>query len=373
MAKHFIGLMSGTSADGVDAVVARFGDHPRLRILAHHHEPYGAPLRERILGLMTPGADEIDRMGPLEIELAEIFAAAANRVRRAAGLSPGAISAIGSHGQTIRHRPGGPLAFTLQIGDPSRIAERTGITTIGDFRRRDMAAGGQGAPLVPAFHRWLFWDKEHDRAIVNIGGIANVTCISRDPSAPVAGFDTGPGNALLDGFIRRTLGLARDEAGAWAARGHLHAPLLVTLLEEPYFSTPPPKSTGREHFSLAWLDERLAHHPDVPAEDIQATLTRLTAATIVTAVRETHADQLFVCGGGSANDSLMRELRALFDGTVDTTAALGLAPDLVEATAFAWLAAQTLAGQPGNLPSATGAAHAAVLGGIYPATGTARP
>ncbi|MDA8360987.1 MAG: anhydro-N-acetylmuramic acid kinase [Gammaproteobacteria bacterium] len=368
MADHFIGLMSGTSADGVDAVVAHFGDRPHLRILAHWHEPYSPALRARILALMTPGSDEIDRMGALETELAEIFAAAADRVRGAANLQRHDIRAIGSHGQTLRHRPARRQAFTLQIGDPSRIAERTGITTVADFRRRDMAAGGQGAPLVPAFHRWLFWDERHNRAIVNIGGIANVTLIGRDPSAPVVGFDTGPGNALLDAWIQHNLGLPYDERGAWAARGHPHPPLLLTLLQEPYFAATPPKSTGREHFTLAWLEAHLTQHPEIAREDVQATLTRLTAQTIVAAIRHADVDELFVCGGGSANDSLMREVRMLFAGPVDTTSALGLAPDLVEPTAFAWLAAQTLAGRPGNLPSVTGATHAAVLGGIYPAT-----
>ncbi|MDA8389890.1 MAG: anhydro-N-acetylmuramic acid kinase [Gammaproteobacteria bacterium] len=368
MADHFIGLMSGTSADGIDAVVARFSDKPRLRILAHHHTPYGAALRARILALMTPGDDEIDRMGALETELAEMFAAAADSVRVAANLRRQDIGAIGSHGQTLRHRPGGSHAFTLQIGDPSRIAERTGITTVADFRRRDMAAGGQGAPLVPAFHRWLFWDERHNRAIANIGGIANVTLISRDPSVPVIGFDTGPGNALLDAWIQRSLGLPCDTGGAWAAQGRLHAPLLATLLQEPYFAAAPPKSTGREHFTMAWLEARLARHPDAAGADVQATLTRLTAQTIVAAIGHADMDELFVCGGGSANDSLMRELRMLLARPVDTTAALGLAPDLVEPAAFAWLAAQTLGGRPGNLPSVTGATHAAVLGGIYAAT-----
>ncbi|MHB1565622.1 MAG: anhydro-N-acetylmuramic acid kinase [Acidiferrobacter sp.] len=364
--RPFIGLMSGTSADGVDAVVAHFTTPPRVQLLAHHHAPYPATLRARILALMIPGADEIDRMGALEVELAERFAQAALAACDQAGLRRSAVVAIGSHGQTVRHRPDTPTPFTLQIGDPSRIAERTGITTVADFRRRDIAAGGQGAPLVPAFHRWLFAHPSKTRAIINIGGIANVTVLPADPRAPVLGFDTGPGNALLDTWIHQERGLSYDAHGAWAASGTLNERLLQILRDDAYFRAPPPKSTGREYFSGAWLHERLTRYGEtLAAADVQATLTRLTAVTILEALEPARPDELFVCGGGSDNRTLIGEIARAFTGPVMTTEGLGLAPPLVEPTAFAWLAAATLARRPGNLPSATGARHAVILGGVY--------
>lgn len=370
MPQHYIGLMSGTSADGVDAVCVRFAeDTPSIMLAAHRYEPYPESLRRRLLALMVPGTDEIDRLGALEGELAEIFAAAATEARRAAGLAPAEVAAIGSHGQTVRHRPSGPHAFTLQIGDPARVAERTGIATVADFRRRDMAAGGQGAPLVPAFHQWLFGHATKTRAIVNIGGIANITVIpGTGTKNPVRGFDTGPGNALLDAWARQHTGEAQDTNGALAARGRMDPQLLALLKDDPYFAAPPPKSTGREHFTPEWLAarlQRLGRGLDVAC--VQATLVCLTAETISEALTPLHPEEVFLCGGGTANPVLVAAIRGRLAVPVHTTAHLGLDPQLVEPAAFAWLARETLSGRPGNLPSVTGAYRPVILGALYPA------
>ena len=367
---YYIGLMSGTSGDGVDAVCVHFDEHgPRVVLAAHSYQPYPEPLRQRLLALMVPGDNEIERMGALEEELAEIFAAASSEVHRKAGLAATDIAAIGSHGQTIRHRPRGPHAFTVQIGNPARIAERTGIATVADFRRRDMAAGGQGAPLVPAFHQWLFAHATRARAIINIGGIANVTVIpAAATGASTQGFDTGPGNALLDGWARRQTGEPQDTGGRLAARGQVDGALLGLLKDDPYFTAPPPKSTGREHFSSAWLDDRLQRlGRDLDAADVQATLVALTADTITEALAPLAPEEIYLCGGGTANPVLMAAIAARLAIPVQTTARLGLDPQLVEPTAFAWLAREAQAGRPGNLPSVTGARHPVVLGALYPA------
>ncbi|MHB8254906.1 MAG: anhydro-N-acetylmuramic acid kinase [Acidiferrobacter sp.] len=369
MHAHYIGLMSGTSADGVDAVCVQFGEEPSVTIRSHCYERYSESFRERLLALMTSGPDEIERMGAVEVELAEIFAAISTAAHVKAGLSASAIRAIGSHGQTLRHRPIGAQAFTLQIGDPARIAERTGIATVADFRRRDMAAGGQGAPLVPAFHQWLFQHETQTRAIVNIGGIANVTQIpSKNSGYPVQGFDTGPGNALLDAWIRNQTGAPQDTDGRFAAQGRVHQDLLALLRQDPYFAAAPPKSTGREYFTLNWLKGHVDRFPQpIPAVDIQATLTRLTATTIADALAPLYPDEIFLCGGGTANPILTGMLAASQAQPIQTTSALGLDPQLVEPVAFAWLAHQAVLGLPGNAPSATGARHRAILGALYPA------
>ena len=367
---HYIGLMSGTSADGVDAVCVELGEkEASVAIRAHCYERYPEALRARLLDLMTPGPDEIDRMGIIEIELAEIFAAVSLKVCRQAGLSATAIRAIGSHGQTIRHRPKGRHGFTLQIGDPSRLAERTGIAVVADFRRRDMAAGGQGAPLVPAFHQWLFQHPQKTRAIVNIGGIANVTLIpARATKEPILGFDTGPGNALLDAWVRAKTGAAQDTDGGLAARGQCQDDLLAHLRADPYFAAPPPKSTGREHFTLSWVVERMRDlGRTLGTADVQATLTELTAVTIAEALAPYRPAEIFLCGGGVANPILTDRVAKVTGRPARTTYELGLDPQLVEPVAFAWLAHQTLEGRPGNIPSATGARHPAILGGVYPA------
>ncbi|HKK14027.1 MAG TPA: anhydro-N-acetylmuramic acid kinase [Gammaproteobacteria bacterium] len=374
MSERYIGLMSGTSLDGVDAVLADLqGGTPRLLAALTH--PFPDALRTRLRALAEdPVAAAIDELGALDVTLGERFAEAVHALLAEAGIGPEAVRAIGSHGQTVRHRPGGTAPFTLQIGDPNVIAERTGITTVADLRRRDMAAGGQGAPLAPAFHAAVFRDPGEDRAVVNIGGMANVTVLPADPARAVSGFDTGPGNALLDGWIARHQGVARDHNGAWAAGGQAVPALLQGLLADAYFAAPPPKSTGREQFHMRWLDAALPalDSPPAPA-DVQATLAELTARSIAAAIDQ-HAPgtgRVLVCGGGAYNTDLMARLaQALGARTLQSTAEYGIAPEWVEGVAFAWLARQTLAGRPGNLPAVTGARSERVLGAVYWGGGT---
>lgn len=369
---HYIGLMSGTSADAIDAVAVSIPEDGALRLLASHAHPIPPATRQAIHTLTVPGPDEIDRLGSLHTELGELFAEAALAVLAKTALTADAIRAIGSHGQTVRHRPAARHPFSLQIGNPAVIAERTRIATVADFRARDIAAGGHGAPLVPAFHREVFRAAGKNRAIVNIGGIANVTFLPADDDQPVTGFDTGPGNTLLDAWARRHLGRDRDDDGRWATGGKSSPTLLEKLLAEPYLNTPPPKSTGREHFHLAWLDAALTDlHAGPPSpQDVQATLLRFTAQTIAQALGRflPKIDEIYVCGGGSHNPALLKALAHEAAGIpIRTTDALGLHPDWVEACAFAWLAHRTLQGRPGNLPSVTGARHPVILGGIYKA------
>lgn len=365
----FIGLMSGTSLDGIDAVLADFST-TSPRILAAHTFPLPTTLRSELLALCQPGLNEVERLGRADRALAIAFAAAANQILQASGVAAGAIRAIGSHGQTIRHRPNpgaeGP-AFTLQIGDPNTIAELTGITTIADFRRRDIAAGGQGAPLVPAFHNAIF-GAPAGRVIVNIGGMANITALP--PQQSISGFDTGPGNALLDSWIDRHQSLHYDRDGTWASSGNVQPKLLERFLADPFFSAPAPKSTGREHFNLDWLDQHLSQLPQLAPADVQATLAELTAASIADAIAllPFNVAEVFACGGGAFNGDLMQRLqRRLPKSRVGDTGELGIAPEWVEAAAFAWLARATLAGLPGNEPAVTGAEGYRVLGGIFPA------
>lgn len=364
----YIGLMSGTSVDAVDAILAAIEPDAPLHVLATHAHPVPDELRSRVEALLVPGDDELDRLGELDVAIGHLFADAALALMANAGLDGRRIRAIGSHGQTVRHQPQARHPFSLQIGNPAVIAERTGVTTVADFRARDIAAGGQGAPLAPAFHAWAFRSPGRARVIVNIGGIANITVLPSDPNEAVRGFDTGPGNTLLDQWIERHHGKPYDDGGAWGARGMLREELLAALLADPYFRQPPPKSTGREHFNLDWLDRFVARFPQLPATDIQATLTHLTARTIARAIDQCapRAEEVYVCGGGGHNRFLMETLAALLAGRrLDTTEALGISPDWVEASAFAWLAHQTMEGRPGNLPSVTGARHPAVLGAIY--------
>lgn len=367
---RYIGLMSGTSADAVDAILVAIPSEAPLRVLAVHSHPLPRELRIAVEALMRPADNELDRIGELDVAIGHLFADAAVALIAHAGLSARQIRAIGSHGQTVRHRPQAHHPFSLQIGNPALIAERTGITTVAHFRARDIAAGGQGAPLAPAFHAWAFRSPNRARIIVNIGGIANITVLPSDPSEAVTGFDTGPGNTLLDQWTQRHHGKPFDDSGAWAASGMLREELLAALLADPYFRQRPPKSTGREYFNLDWLDRVTARFPQLSAVDVQATMTHLTARSIAKAIDEyaPHAEEVFVCGGGSHNRFLMETLAALLAGRrVDTTEAIGVSPDWVEASAFAWLAHQAMEGKPGNLPSVTGARRAAVLGGIYPA------
>ncbi len=366
---HYIGLMSGTSVDAIDAALVAIDSPRRFELIAVHPHPFTPETRNRIQALMHAGADELNRAGALDIELGRLFAAAADGVREKAGLHARDIRAIGSHGQTLRHAPQGSYPHTLQIGNAAVIAEATGIDTVADFRARDIAAGGQGAPLVPAFHRWLFQKAGVHRAVINIGGIANLTYLPADPSQPVIGFDTGPGNTLLDRWIEKHRGQAHDPAGGWAAGGRVAAELLAALLADPYFARRPPKSTGRDYFHLGWLEAHVQRAGKLAPQDVQATLVELSARSIAQALAQLEQlDEVYMCGGGVHNEALVASLkRRVGSVPLATTAALGLAPDWVEAAAFAWLAHQALEGQPGNLPSVTGARHAVILGAIYKA------
>ena len=367
---RYIGLMSGTSVDGIDAVLVYIPTTGPLSLQATHQHPFPPEVRGAIETLLRPGDNEIERAGELDVRLGQLFADAAQTLLQKSGLQPKDIRAIGSHGQTIRHCPRTKPGFTHQIGNPSVIAEQTGITTVADFRARDMAAGGEGAPLVPAFHQWFFRKTGRNRVIVNIGGIANLTWLPAAAHDQVLGFDTGPGNTLLDQWINQQRGEQYDRDGAWAASGQVRADLLERLQADEYFAKPPPKSTGREHFHLAWLQQQLTGNPALHPQDVQATLVELTATTIAQAMQllPGKVDEIYLCGGGSHNRQLGARLHAQLPGIpIVTTEALGLDPDWVEATAFAWLAHQTMAGLPGNLPSVTGARRSVVLGGIYPA------
>jgi len=362
----YLGLISGTSADGIDAVLVRF--EPECELVFGRTYPWDETLRARLISLGQGGAaTSLDELGALDTTLARAFADAALQAVADAGLQPGQVRAIGSHGQTVRHRPESAAAFTWQMGDGNVIAERSGITTVADFRRRDVAAGGHGAPLMPAFHAALLRSPEEDRAVLNLGGIGNFTLLPR--RGEVRGFDTGPANALMDAWCHRHTGQAYDAGGAFAAGGHLDADLLTRLLADPWFALPPPKSTGREQFHLPWLEERLGEASLAPA-DVQRTLLELSATTIADALRATQPDtaRVLVCGGGVHNAALMARLAELLPGVVvESTAVHGLDPDYVEAMGFAWLARETLAGRPGNLPSVTGASGLRILGAIYPA------
>lgn len=366
----FIGLMSGTSVDGIDAALVALPDDSHPRLLAARCMPMPVDLRTRILLLSQPGDNEIDRLGELDVDIGKQFAQAALHMLRDAGVAAHQVTAIGSHGQTVRHRPGAKTPFTMQIGDPNTIAAITGITTVADFRRRDMAAGGQGAPLVPAFHDAVFRSQYDDRLIINIGGMANITLLPAAHGKPALGFDTGPGNVLLDAWNERHHGSPLDRDGTWARTGTVDQQLLQQLLADPYFCEPPPKSTGRERFSLAWLDEKLALcGRAVASENVQATLVELTTRTIADAASRwsPSSGSVYLCGGGAHNVYLCERLAVAMPGyQVASTAALGVDPDWVEAMAFAWLAQRTLAGLAGNLPAVTGARQAVVLGGIYP-------
>jgi len=363
VAPLFVGLMSGTSLDGADAALVEF-DGASHRTLAFATVAFPDALRERILALCEPGSDSLLLEGRVSIELAELYARAVEDVLAAAAVDRDAIVAIGCHGQTVRHRP--DLGFTIQVNDPARLAELTGIDVIADFRRRDMAAGGQGAPLVPAFHEAVFRHPAISRCIVNIGGIGNITWL---PSGkPTLGFDCGPGNVLLDGWARRHLGAHYDEGGRWAARGITHEPLLRTLLAEPFLQQPPPKSTGRELFRLAWLEERLP--AGLKPQDVQSTLADFTAHAIVRAIDRFCAttDEIYLAGGGARNGALVERIARLAGGRrVALTDALGVPTGHVESMAFAWLAMKCVHREPVDLTAATGAHGPRVLGAIYPA------
>lgn len=370
-AELYLGLISGTSADGIDVALVSFD--PEARVLAARTFAYPPELRARAVALMHARELAVDAFGEIDAEIGEVFAQSALALLAEAGVKPAAVTALGSHGQTVRHRPWARHPFTLQIGDPNRIAERTGITTVADFRRRDMAAGGQGAPLVCALHAAVFSSPVEARGVLNLGGIANFTLLA--PGQAVRGFDTGPANCLLDGWALRHLGQAHDDGGALAASGCIHNGLLRELLDDDYFPRPLPKSTGREHFHLDWLDAHLARHPRLTVADVQATLLELSACSIADALAQHAADtrRVIACGGGVHNPRLMLRLGTVLAErlghacVLETSAAHGLDPDFVEATAFAWLARQRLSGLPGNCVDVTGAVGPRVLGAVYPA------
>jgi len=367
VAPLYLGLISGTSADGIDAALVRF--EPRVEVVGALTHPYSESLRARVLALATSNATiALDDYGALDVAIGAAFADAANALLAKTRIDRNAIAAIGSHGQTVRHRPIGEHPFTLQIGDPNVIAERTRIATIADFRRADVAAGGQGAPLLPALHAAVF-ASDRPRIVLNLGGIANITVLA--PGRDVLGFDTGPANCLLDAWAQRHRGTARDEGGAWAKSGRVDRELLAAFASDPYFEAPPPKSTGREHFNLDWLDARV--RAGIAPEDIQATLLALSADTIANAIHASAPDarEVFACGGGVHNPALMDAIaERVAPATLASTAALGIDPDYVEAAGFAWLARARLANEPGNIPAVTGARGSRVLGAIHPAHAT---
>jgi anhydro-N-acetylmuramic acid kinase len=371
----FVGLISGTSADGIDAALVRFGagvSDTGCRLEHGVVVPWEPALRARLVALGQGGdARGLDEIGTLDVQVGEAFAAATRALLADAGVDACEVIAIGSHGQTIRHRPAGAAydgthPFTWQIGDASVIAERCGIATVADFRRRDVAAGGQGAPLVPAFHAAMLHSDAEDRAVLNLGGIANFTLLPR--AGEVRGFDTGPANALLDAWCLRHRGEAFDRDGAFAASGQVDDALLARLRDEPWFALPPPKSSGREQFHLDWVESRL--RGDEAPQDVQATLLQLSAATIADALlaHQPATARVLACGGGVRNARLIERIAARLPGcVVEPTDLHGLDADYVEAMAFAWLARQTLAGLPGNVPAVTGARGPRVLGTIHPA------
>ncbi len=367
----YLGLMSGTSLDGVDLAIVDFSNSWPV-VLHCFTEPYADSMTHRIQELIRAPNITIDALCQLDVEIAEFYVEVVHQALAVASISSDSIIAIGSHGQTIHHNPEQIPRFTLQIGDPNILCAGTGITTVADFRRRDMALGGQGAPLAPAFHQRVFQSSDKSRMIINIGGIANITHLPTDTEEQITGFDTGPGNTLMNYWISRHLNKSFDDKGAWAAAGEVDTKLLKGIISgEPYFLQKPPKSTGTEYFNPQWLDKFLSE--ERRPVDIQATLLELTAQTIVMGINclEALADECYICGGGVHNEKLLKRLQTLLPNTtVQSTASLGINPDYVEAIAFAWLARQTINQQPGNLPAVTKAKAPAILGGIFQKTCT---
>jgi len=374
---HFIGLMSGTSLDGADGVLARIDDTGHLSVLAHAFVPFDATFRSELLSLNSSGPDELHRSALVGNHIARSYAEVVTALLQRTGLETSEISAIGAHGQTVRHRPlefdadvarhQAAVGYTLQLINPALLAELTQIDVVADFRNRDLAAGGQGAPLVPAFHQGVFSQPGHCVAVLNIGGIANLSVLKADGS--VLGWDCGPGNALMDFWCTRHTGQAFDRDGAWAMTGRLHSELLRSMASDPFLHKPPPKSTGRDLFNPAWLEQHLALFEDLQPADVQTTLCTFTAFACSQDLMRyaPQARQLVVCGGGALNGELMRQMKMhLPDVPVLNSEALGLPPLQVEAAAFAWLAFKTTRRETSSLPSVTGARGARVLGAIYP-------
>ena len=365
MSDWYIGLMSGTSLDGADGVLVDFSG-PELRVLAGATQSFSSEFRAELLALNSPSGNELNRSALASIQLAVTYAKVVKTLLHDADLAAKDIQAIGAHGQTVRHQP--ELGYTTQLGNPALLAEHTGIDVVADFRSRDVAAGGQGAPLVPAFHQSVFAKSNATTLVLNIGGISNLSVLP--VTGDVLGFDCGPGNALMDAWCLEHTGHPYDDAGQWAASGQAIPELLHSLLDEPYFAIKPPKSTGRDLFSMAWLATKLKPFASQRPADIQNTLTEFTASACITCVKSylNNSKELIVCGGGAFNQHLMQRLQAgLPSLKVVSSSVHGLPPLQVEAAAFAWLARQTILRLPGNLPSVTGAAGLRVLGAIYPA------
>lgn len=366
MSGLYVGLMSGTSIDGIDAVVAEFEGDRLAGLHASHHHDYSPELRTRLLRVSIDQPSlSFREYCSLDVEIGQAFANAACEILARSRLPASAITAIGSHGQTLFHD--GPAGLTLQLGDPTRIAAGTGVMTVADFRRIDLALGGQGAPLVPAFHRAMFSDARESRCILNLGGIGNITVLPRDSIDGVLGFDTGPANGLMDEWIQRCRGLAYDDAGRFAACGQANEALVSALLDDPYFSRPAPKSTGRDYFRLEWVMRQYPGIDRLRPEDVQASLATVTARSVGDAVRTAApaTSRLIVCGGGAGNTELLRLIGAALPGiSIESSEHHGLAPEWIEATAFAWLAMRRLAGEPGNLTAVTGARRPAPLGSV---------
>lgn len=363
---RYIGVMSGTSLDGIDVVLAAIDERMVAQQASYCH-PLPVALRQAILSICQGQSLTLSQLGQIDTQLGRVFAEAVQTLIQREGLEREDITAIGCHGQTVWHEPQGEAPNTLQIGDNNQIVAATGITVVGDFRRRDMALGGQGAPLVPAFHQAILMHPEERRMVLNIGGIANLSLLI--PGKPIGGYDTGPGNMLLDAWIWRHQQKSYDKDGEWGGQGSVVVPLLQQMLADPWFALPAPKSTGREYFNMSWVEQQLSLFPGLQPQDVQATLVELTATTIAEQVMLSGGcERLLVCGGGSRNLMLMSRLGSLLPGTeVGTTDEAGISGDDMEALAFAWLAYRTLSGLPGNLPSVTGAREASVLGAIYPA------
>ncbi|MGB1310312.1 MAG: anhydro-N-acetylmuramic acid kinase [Leucothrix sp.] len=371
---YYIGIMSGTSMDAIDAVLVSFNDKNRPSIASHVSIPFPETLKLDLSRLIQPGwSGSLRHIASLNAKLGTLYGKTANTLIQQSGIPKHSIHAIGNHGQTIWHQPDDEPHFSWQLGDANRIAELTGVATIADFRNRDIAAGGEGAPLVPAFHEAIFPHPSKTRIVLNIGGIANISLLT--PTQNTLGFDTGPGNALLDAWCLDQQGLPFDEDGDWAAQGKIRPDLLQALIQDPYFKRPCPKSTGKESFNLPWAQPHLT--TDMAPADVQATFLEITALSIADGVKlatrstNTTLDEVYVCGGGSKNLTLMKRLAQLLSPAIVTkTDELGVDADWVEAIAFAWLARQTMLGLPSNLPSATGAKGLRVLGAIYPGNDT---
>ncbi len=371
MDELYIGLMSGTSLDGVDGVLVAFEDE-KLNVLAYSTAPFSQVLTQELMALNSPGGNELHRGALAANALVRVYAQVVEDLLKQAGVAREQVTAIGAHGQTVRHQPQAfdGTGYTIQLNNPSLLAELVGIDVVADFRSRDLAAGGQGAPLVPAFHQALFGNSGNSVAILNVGGIANITILGPELADDVSGFDCGPGNALMDAWCLKHLGQAYDAGGAWAASGRVHPDLLAALLQEPYFEQDAPKSTGRDLFNFTWLNKHLSAFADVSPVDVQATLTELTARSCADCLDsyEIESKLLIVCGGGAFNAHLMQRLQALLPWlTVCDSQSQGLPPLQVEASAFAWLARKTMHRETSSLQKVTGARGARILGSIYPA------